>query len=187
MPSATILPDSDATTLDWTPKGGGTHYIEVDEGIAGTDDGTTEITAAAATAVKEDFYTMEDMPADFDAAIDFQCRSRAYQTGRVDDTVRWRPTIKESNETTTIGGPADDFAVTNTSYQTFEGSVRSNTDDKASWDTRKLRPAVLTASVGMPDSITLFCTVIEMLINYSSTGAHQRRGVTIGSANVMTF
>lgn len=167
MAVVTVKPDGDGTTTEWTPKGAGDNYVEVDEGISGADDDETEVTSDPDDI---DFYTLDAMPGDFDVCVDRTITVRAYQSGRVDDNMRLRPGIFQSNETSIVG-PVEIVDISAiTSYTDDTGSTVANTDSKALWDTYKFRVRSEQNASGMPDAITVFVTAVEVVINYTSTG-----------------
>lgn len=168
--TTTRLPDGDGTGLAWTPKGGGTNFSEVDEGVGAADDAATEVTENSA-GIDLDFYTMEDMPADFDTAIDVDHRLRGFQTGRVDDSTFLILQIFESDESTVVEVGDNHNVDAVTSYTTLtDGTPKTNSDNKAAWDTYKFRLIKQKIASGMPDAVTFFCTAVEVLITYNALG-----------------
>ena len=189
MATTTRLPDGDGTGLAWTPKGGGANYVEVDEGIAGADDATTEVTENT-TGVDDDHYTMQDMPADFDTAIEVDHILRGYQSGRVDDTCLLRVMVKKSNEVDGVTGGDTHNIDAVTSYTTLgDGALKANTANKAAWDSYKFRLHKSKIASAMADAVTFFCTAVEVVINYNVTGAvgqptqHRTQGIPTGSGS----
>jgi hypothetical protein len=168
MAVVTVVPDGDGTTLQWTPKGAGDHYVEVDEGIAGQDGDATEVTSPSQP--DNDYYTLEAMPGDFDVCIDATIIARAYQSGRVDDSISLRIGIMDPDEDTRIENEDVHALDAVTSYTDFTGNTNANTDSKALWNTYKIENRASSAASGMPDGITVFVTAVEVVINYTATG-----------------
>lgn len=184
MAVVTLKPDGDGTTSEWTPKGAGDNYVEVDEGIAGADDDATENTVEPGEL--SDFYTLGATPGDFDVCIDATGKVRAYQSGWVDDLViNLRVDLRESDETFIAILHTQSLSSV-TSYTTLTGSAVANTDSKALWDTYRIEVVASKVATGMPDAITVFCTAVEVVLNYSTGGTAHTATVTLSGTGAMT-
>ncbi len=165
------VPDGDGTTTDIPTlfPTGGTHASKVDEGVPGNDG--TDFVESQANGEVVDFLTLEAMPSDFDTANDFFCRQRLNVSGRVDDTVNVRSLIYESNETSAVGGSQTQAGNTS-GWETFAASsATSDSANKATWDTRKIRIQMFRNNSGMPDAITMLSTAVEVEIDYNVAAA----------------
>ncbi len=159
------MPDGDGTTLELTvqPSTPTTHFDKVDEGISGADDGTTTLLTTN-NNTSDDFLQIEDMPTDFGDAIDFIITARTQITGVVDDVISALSQVFESTETANVGnnsGLAGNHTWTDTS-----ASNSINTENKATWNTHKIRLRASRSNTGMPDDVTIEFTAVEVVINY---------------------
>ncbi len=147
----------------WTPKGGGTNFSEVDEGVAGHDSGNTENTTTSANA---DAFELATMPGDFDAAIDYQIDIVTKQSGRVDDAITLDTYITDG--LVAIDAHIDTYNLDAvTTYTEQNGAARANTDNKTAWDEYEVLYDVNNMASGMPDAFTVFVTAVEVVINYT--------------------
>ena len=159
-----LVPDGDGTTLQLTPISG-THFDEVANGVSTPTDSTFLQHTGNSTAT--DFLDFEDMPGDFDVAIDVVGRMRTVLTGVVDDTVTMDFDIFNAAETSVIenlAALAGNHSITNTT-----GSAQANTDNAAAWDGYKMRLQVNRSNSGMPDSIQADFSEVEIDIQYDVT------------------
>ena len=168
MATTTRVPTGEGTTIQWTPLSGTDNALMVDETIAAHDSDTTYVSRTS-TGAKSDFYALQDMPADFDTAINYKCRCTYKQAGWVDDSVVVWLTIYESDELTGIGSTATDETHP-TSYTTFEhASAEADTANKATWDTRKFQLRSNITSSAMADGTVIRVTAVEVLLNYNAS------------------
>ena len=159
-----LVPDGDGTTLQLTPISG-THFDEVANGVSTPTDSTFLQHTGNSTAT--DFLDFEDMPGDFDVAIDVVGRMRTVLTGIVDDTVTMDFDIFNAAESAVIenlAALAGNHSITNTT-----GSAQANTDNAAAWDGYKMRLQVNRNNSGMPDSIQADFVEVEIDIQYTPT------------------
>ena len=169
MPETTRVPDGDGTTLQLTALGGGSHFEEVNEGIGATDDASSKIDNASNNSTRSDFLDFEDMPGDFGVAVDVAVNMRSQIAGVVDDTVDCRVDIFSADESTLI-----ETCVTlagDHSWATTNGSAQANTDSLALWNGYKVRCQMFRSNSGMPDSILMEISTVDIVINYDVAGA----------------
>ncbi len=166
MATTTRLPDADGITNNWVPLGGGDNFEEVNEGVGAADDGTSEVTEDT-NGTDQDHYTMEDVPGDFGTANTVDHRLRAFQSGRVDDATEIiLQVVNAAEDTVIVSGDAHDVNAI-TSYTTLTDSTPpSNSDGATAWDGYRFRLQKAKSASGMPDSVTFFCTAVEVLIDY---------------------
>ena len=144
----------------------------VDETVDGNDGDTTYVSITVGTGVgTRDRYTLSDTPADFDTCNTAQNRIKVKQTGWVDDTLTWDAVVYESDSTTAVtAGQILLVAATSTTYETIAGTATAETSNKATWDSRLLRLRVVKSANGMADAITAYCTAVEVVMDYNTSG-----------------
>ena len=167
MAIVTLVPDGDGTTLQLIPTGGGSHWDQVEEGVPG-DDGATTLSTTN-NSPRADFLTLGETPSDFDVAISVVARMRTQVAGIVDDNITMQCQVSASDEIALQGNQA--FLVGNHSWTTTASTSATNTDNKATWDTYKIRASVNRSNSGMPDSITSEFTAVEATVNYDVVAA----------------
>src|SRR3989304_71159 len=118
MATTTGVPSGEGTTIQWTPLSGTDNALMVDETIAAHDSDTTYVSRNG-KGIIADYYNLQDMPADFDTAIDFKCRCTYKQVGRADDSLIMLLAVYESDETSQIANTITNSSAP-TSYTTFE-------------------------------------------------------------------
>ncbi len=171
MAVTTVVPNDEGTLLELTvqPTGGANlHWDKVDEGISGADDGSTTLVSTGNNTLV-DFVQITDMPGDFDVAVDVTLEMRTQITGVVDDTASCEAKIYETNEVTVIPAASTATKVGDHTWESNSGSTDADTENAATWDTRKVRLAAIRSNSGMPDDITLEFTAVEVVINYDVT------------------
>lgn len=168
MPEVTVVPDGDGTTTDLTVLVGPGNFDDVDEGIAGADDGGTTVSTSGNSSL-DDFYTMEDMPGDFDAAVEWDGVLRGQISGVVDDTISLSGAVFETNETTLV---AEGALSGNRTWETFTFvSGIASTSSASTWNSRKIRLRSDRSNSGMPDAVTVEFTAVEIVITYATAAA----------------
>ena len=169
MATTTRVPTGEGTLIEWTPLSGTDNALMVDEGVDANDGDTTYVSRNGKSLLV-DYYTLQDMPADFDTAIDFKCRGNYKQVGWVDDSLIVLLAVYESNETSRIANSVTNSSVP-TSYTTFQHSAaQADTANKATWDTRKFRLESNIVASGKADGAVIYVTAVEVLLNYNTSG-----------------
>lgn len=167
MATATRVPAGDGGTLEWTPKGGGSHYVEVDETVDGNDASTTEVTESNYKSILTDLFTIAALPADFDSANSIQSRIAWKQAGWVDDinglTIRFQA--------------GSDFAIRSvtgfhdTTYSIYESAADTGIAAKTKTEIEAgvINIAGQLTASGMSDGIVLYVTAVEVVLDYNTT------------------
>ncbi len=157
----------DGTLIELTPANGGDHFVEVNNGVDTPDD--TDLLSSTANNTLVDFLNFQDVPGDFDVAIDVVGRMRTELSGVVDDTVSLTFSVYASNETTPL--EALTSLTGNHGLTDTTGSAQANTDDAAAWNSYKMQLQVLRSNSGMPDSIQADFSEVELDIQYDVASA----------------
>ncbi len=165
MPATgTLVPDGDGVILNLTPVTAPIHFDEVNNTIALADD--NDLLSYAGNSTAESMLAFQDMPGDFDVAVDVTGTMRTEISGVVDDTVTMIFDIMEVGETVLVenlASLAGNHSITNTT-----GSAQANTDNAAAWDGYKMRLQVSRNNSGMPDSIQADFSEVEIVLNYDA-------------------
>lgn len=165
MATTTLQPNAEGSFINFTPSSGTDNALMVDEGVASHDGATTQNTQ---TGTSGDNLELDSTPADFSACIDYTIRCVIRQSGRVDDTVNMATRI--ANGGTSLDANVDTHDIsTTTSYTQFDGTTRSNTNNKAAWDGYEVTYQPTRSNSGMADSVTWYITAIEVVLNYTPT------------------
>ncbi len=166
MPATgTLVPETpDGTLLELTPVTASIHWDEVNNTIALADD--ADLLSGTGNTTSTDMLNFQNMPGDFDVAVDVTGAMRTEISGIVDDTVTMLFDIYNSAETTLIealASLAGNHSITNTT-----GSAQTNTDNAAAWNGYKMRLQVLRSNSGMPDSVSADFSEVEVVLNYDA-------------------
>jgi hypothetical protein len=82
LATANFVPSGDGHEIDWTPKGGGNNYVEVDDPVGAPDDDGTYVSIAKGN--QEDYYDVPDHTTETGTITNVRVVVRAKQTGAED-------------------------------------------------------------------------------------------------------
>lgn len=167
MASVILHPNGDDDAI-WTPSSGTTRWQLVDEAVASHDGASTEITTTGTTG---QHFTTDNVPADFASVNTLQQKVVAKQSGRVDDTAGISVNLFEAGTGSELNTALEQNLNTVTTYTTYTGTASIS----AAWGSGPLNTMIIRVgstrtNSGMADSVTWYCTAVEVVMDYTASG-----------------